>query len=351
MPQPEISLDKIYSYISDGLNPPTPDDYENAGFSRVTYDNVDAINIYLRQNATSSSLVSELQDMINTKCDSIELVFQQPSETYTNWSFYSDTSELTGEESKYLMLDITTDIGFVIACKNGGIDLYYISTDFVTGSGHVSYRVGRQDVQTQTWNECASCGYDALFPKYNSQFELTNFALSPDIVFQVHKFSSGYKERTLNNWGFGNAVDQTRDICGWSTIDFPENNGFGKAIPTTVPADVKEANYEMNVNNQFRMVGWLDINTRGEKQLILRLGDQVGPCVNDTIYYPVRDNLLYVEQDGSETPITAESKLQESCKTPVIHVMSGDFDASRPFVLKQYTDKYKSSLSASIEFN
>lgn len=266
------------------------------------------------------------------------LVSYEPDREKTDWTILSFTSELTGEETTRLYSgSADLDASFAISCSGGIFDRYYIDTGFVTGSGYVAYRFGDEPITYTTWAESPSSGYDILIPPSSDISFIEKFQYTPDVVFQLDKFDVGLIDGYLRNDGFSAMIDQTRQACGWSEYTFPPRNGWDKEYPTTPPEWAKESTYDVDAVDQFRLIAWIDQNSQGMDQLLVRLGDEIGPCEGPFL---ITDNRLFVIQDGKKIPVVAASKLSQTCKRPSIYALNGNFDINRPFILNEYISQF-----------
>jgi len=329
-----VAIKKIMNYADDNSNPvPTVVDYKDANVIGVETDNLRSLNIYI-ESLTSNDVDStaKIQEIVLSTNVSFE-----PDRVSTDWIKFSYTSELTGEEITQLSLSSSSlDASFVISCSDGMFESYHISTGFITGSGYVAYRFGNTPIVYDTWNECEDCGFDYLYPSSASISFIEKFLYTPDVIFRLDKFGGGLPEGNLGNYGFSAMIDQSREMCGWSENTFPKDNGWGKEYPTSPPEWAKESTYDTNVKDQFRLIAWIDENSQGEDQLLVRVGDQVGPCKGRSY---VSDDQLFVIQDNEKIPVVANSKIEQTCEKPSIYALNGQFDIHRPFLLNEYTKK------------
>ncbi len=224
---------------------------------------------------------------------------------------------------------------FFVYCKNNGEKGYYITTDFVTGSGYVRYRVGHNPIQTQTWSESSSTGFKTLTPPSFDINLLKQLYQNWDFLSQLDRYAVGIVDIGFTASGFPAAIDKTRADCGWSTDMFPPNNGWSTSYPDTPPVDAIEATYVPNSPSQFGLIAWRDTNPIGAKQLLVRLGQNKSLCKGSTY---ISDRLLYVLQDGKRVSAVSGMDFSLSCSSqlPVTFALQGDFDASKPFVLNAY---------------
>ena len=265
--------------------------------------------------------------------------------TMTSGSRYDGTRQTTlNVASSGAVLSINCDLGKKVR--------YYIYTDYPTGGGSVRYRIGSGSVVAQEWFESQAGAFWYLVPPTDDMAVVRSLYKNWDVVFEIQKSGSGVRTTSFNTAGFSAAIDQTRAECGWSLDDFPPANGWGKQYPTYPPADAREATYTPNVKQQFRLVAWKALNAVGQAQLMVRMGDETGPCVGDL---PMTDTLLYVTQDGRRVPALSGSRIRQSCRQPIIVALNGDFSTDRPFVLTAH-ESHSSSLEpgapiSSISFN
>lgn len=255
--------------------------------------------------------------------------------TKSAWYISRSTSSIDGKKTTKMFASSAGGANFEIYCVSDGTRGYAISTDFVTGSGLVRFRIGHNPVVTQTWTESPSSGFRYLYP---TSFDLTilqdmyqnwNFALELD------KFGSGIIDASMDISGFSAAIDNTRVDCGWSNEMFPPNNGWFNVYPDVPPVDAKEATYVPGSTQQFGLIGWRATNPNSKIQLMVRLGENKSLCAGSFL---ITDHLLYVEQDGRRVSAVSGTDFTLSCGSnlPATFALQGDFDPARPFTLKAY---------------
>lgn len=253
--------------------------------------------------------------------------------TASKWNISSSTSSLTGVKTTELILSSPSGGGadFHIYCTSEGEKGYYLTTDFITGSGRISYRIGDSPIVTEDWIE--SSNYKALIPRNIDMSLLDKLYKDWNVVFQIDKYNVGFVNVDMSNHGFSAAIDKSRSSCGWSTIDLPPDNGWGQEYPSLPPADAKEATYKPNSNNQFRLIAWKAPNSKGEPQLLIRIGDENGPCSGSLL---ITEDRLYIIQNNKKIPVMTGIYLRKSCSTPGIYALNGNFNVNEPFVLNSY---------------
>lgn len=255
----------------------------------------------------------------------------------SKWVVSSTTSSLTDIKTTEMVLSTPSGGGanLHIYCNSKGEKGYYITTDFITASGYVRYRIGDSNVTTEDWIE--SSNYKKLTPKNIDMSILDKLYKDWDVVFEVDKFGVGLVEINMSNHGFSAAIDKSRCDCNWSMSDLPPDNGWGQEYPSLPPADAIEASYKLNTNYQFRLIAWKATNYRGNQQLLVRLGDVNGPCSGSFL---ITEDRLYISQNNKKIPVMTGIYLRQSCSSPGIYSLNGNFDVNQPFVLNSYAPLY-----------
>mgnify|MGYP000922486081 CR=1 FL=1 len=262
--------------------------------------------------------------------------------TRTQWLISESTSSLDGVKTTKMLAPGLGGSNFVITCNSKGERAYYIETDFVTGSGAISYRVGHYPVATELWSESQSSGFRRLFPARFDTELLKKFYKSNEFILDVSKYTTGVVRSEPRMVGFPAAIDKTRASCGWSEQDFPPNNGWSAELPDVAALTAKKPTYLSGTspagsafNGQFGFVAWVAINSGNKPQLLVRVGEDKSLCKGSDV---VSDYSFYVEQAGRRVEASPGFDFSLKCSTnpPATLALQGDFDPSLPFVLKAY---------------
>ena len=267
--------------------------------------------------------------------------------TLSSWTVSSAMIAGTTNKLTTIMGKAGGDYGarFNLYCVSTGEKGYFISTDnYTLGSAYLKYRIGHNPVVTATpnWSLSASTGNDTLFaPSVDLTF-LKQMYQNWDFSAQVH-IGAGYVDAAMDLSGFSAMIDKTQADCGWLNVTFPPHNGWSNVYPDVPPASAKEAVYVAGALEQFGLIAWRAVNSSGVQQLLVQLGQNKALCVGGVL---IDDKRLYVEQDGKRASAMSGTDFQLSCKDqlPMTFALQGDFDASRPFVLRAYPH-HTSSLS------
>lgn len=272
-----------------------------------------------------------------TTTTTVPAVLSEPIDrTASQWMVTTTTSSVDGVKTTELLATGGGRFNFRIYCTSDGKKGYYAITDFVTGSGYFKYRIGHNPVVSQYWTESPAAGYSRLYPASFDMTLLAKMYQNWNFAVQLDRFNVGIIEDANNLTGMPATIDKTRDACGWSTDLFPPNNGWGNnPYPDVPPPDAIEATYVPGAPQQFGLIAWRATNPSNKKQLMVRVGQNKSLCLGGFL---ITDNRLYVEQDGKRVTATSGIDLKLSCpnQKPVTLALQGDFDASRPFVLRAY---------------
>ena len=261
--------------------------------------------------------------------------------TKTQWIISESTSSLDGVKTTKMVAPAFGS-NFVITCNSKGERSYYIETEFVTGSGAISYRVGHYPVATEIWSESQSSGFRRLFPARFDTELLKKFYKSNEFILDVNKYASGVVRSEPRMVGFPAAIDKTRASCGWSEQDFPSNNGWSADLPDMAALTAKTPTYlsgtspfGSSFNGQFSFVAWVAINSSNKPQLLIRFGEDKSLCKSGDV---VSQKSFYVEQAGRRVEASPGFEFSLKCSTnlPATLALQGDFDPSLPFVLKAH---------------
>lgn len=337
------AIKKINDYSVNQSNPtPTEADYKNAEVTGVSQENIEKINEHIIKGINLNT-TDRIQGLVNKIMDSISLVTVEPDRTNSEWTYIEFTSSLTQNKIGLLTLK-STNISptYRVRCSEG-FSSFHLKTDFITGNGLVQHRFGTDNVILEDWDESAENDFRVLFPPLSSKAKPEKFTKTSDIVFSISKFRGGRNNYTFENYGFYAMIEGTRDICGWTIDDYPINNRWGKAYPATPPNHAKESTYT-NHQDRFRMIAWIDQNTSGENQLLVRIGDQVEHCVVGN--KKIKDGRLYVLQDELKIPVLAASAIDQDCDKPGIYALQGQFDTNRQFILTQFDETGEQTISS-----
>ncbi|THJ32386.1 hypothetical protein E8K88_11835 [Lampropedia aestuarii] len=261
--------------------------------------------------------------------------------TKTQWTSFSFTSALDGKKTTVLTASNSGDIEFKISCSEGRRS-YYLTTDFITGSGKVAYRIGNNEIRNETWREAS--GYKLLVPSYANPNIYRQLYQNWNVVFEAHRYGGGMRTSTLRADGFPAMVDQTREVCGWSAEEFPVNNGAPTALPDEAPSFAVTPSYFENSIYQFGYEAWRQYKDDGKAVLLVRVGEDLNLCGTRSV---ISSKSFYVTQNGKEVTATPGFDLLLSCKTrtPFTLALQGDFDPSQPLILKTYPSPYSSTLN------
>ena len=259
--------------------------------------------------------------------------------TKTQWFVTTTTSAVDSVKTTTISAPSADGATFAVYCNSKGQKGYYIKTDFVTGSGSVAYRIGANPSKSEIWDESADAGYKLLTPRAYDVQVLKALYQNWDFVTRLDKFSTGSVEIGYPIRGFGAAIDKTRAECGWSTDDFPPDNGWGKPYVDVAPATAKEATYAPGSTQQFGLKAWLDKNVSGKTQLMIRVGENKALCAGTFV---ISGDRFYVEQSGSRVSAVPGTYFQLSCPSelPATFSLQGAFNPDAPFVLKAYPFHY-----------
>lgn len=255
--------------------------------------------------------------------------------TESKWNVTRSTSSIDGTKTTRLRAFGTAST-FNIYCTSKGEKGYYVSTEFVTGSDYFQYRIGHNPVETQSWREATAAeGFQFLTaPSFDINL-LKQLYQNWDFTTRQSRFGSGIVTLSYTTSGFGAAIDQTREDCGWSTDMFPPNNGWGSDYPDAPPENAVKPTYTGEPANRFGFVAWKATNSSGKPQLLVRVGVDKALCKGTFV---IDDRRLYVVQDGKRVSAVSGTDFRLSCETdlPATFALSGDFDASRPLTLQAY---------------
>lgn len=254
--------------------------------------------------------------------------------TQSKWAVATAVSPLTGLQTTTLSLSSADGATLRVTCSSDGTRTMNILTDFITGDGAVSYRIGHFPVQSETWSESSSAGFKVLTPGAFNITMLQRLNLTWDLVFQLSKFGTGRVNIGMSANGLSAAIDKTRIACNWPTDTFPSDNGWNRAYTNTPPSNATEATYTIGASEQFSLIAWRDINSRGQPQLLVRLAQDPTKCAGSFL---ISDRRLYVTQLGVRVAAISGTDFGLSCATQAAtFALTGDFDVSRPFVLEAY---------------
>lgn len=264
----------------------------------------------------------------------------------TQWLISESTSSLDGVKTTRMVAPALGGANFVITCTSKGDREYHIETDFVTGSGSLSFRVGHYPVMNEGWSESQSSGFRRLFPARFDTELLKKFYRSNEFVLDVSKFGVGAVRSEPRMIGFPAAIDKTRSACNWSEQDFPARNGWTADLPDQPSATARTPVYSTGsspagsaFSGQFGFVAWLSTNGSNKPQLLVRVGEDKSQCKGSDA---ISDHSFYVEQSGRRVEASPGFALSLRCSTnsPATLALQGDFDPSVPFVLKAYLFHY-----------
>jgi hypothetical protein len=252
--------------------------------------------------------------------------------TESEWHVFRFTSALNGQ--KYTTLSMSSlgndSLTFKITCIDNGTRFMSLDTNFVTGDGQVSYRVGHNNVVNKNWYETSS--YMSLLGIFDISL-LQDMYQNWDVVFQANKYLGGTVTSIMDSSGFPATIDETRLECGWTEEYFPIDNDWGLAIPTEPPLEAIEATYNESALEQFRLIAWRAMNKNNKTKLIVRLGDSQGPCEGRRF----GNDRLFVTQNGIKVSAVAGADFIMSCSNHAVFPLNGDFDPDEPFLLEAYS--------------
>ena len=234
---------------------------------------------------------------------------------------------------------------FYIQCRKGSAPVYFYSTPNVTTDGIIQYRVGTQLTKTEKWIEGSD--FRTLFSPIFDIGLIKSMYQNLELRFQWNRFSGGSVLDTLNLNGFPIAIDETRGFCGWDSVVFPVDNGWGQAMPNVPPLDARVAEFVDGSIKEYRTIAWKAKNASGKDQLLVRVGDRAGegPCAAGIggLVGTMGGDRFYVRQNGVIEPAVSGSNETYSCIHPRFMALQGKFDINQPFTLEIYSF-YSSSL-------
>ncbi len=227
----------------------------------------------------------------------------------------------------------TSQGAFNIICSAGENPRYYFDTNDITANGNVRYDIGFNFSKSEVWNEVPN-SYRTLIPLIidNSIYEKlykNNF-----FDFYWNKYLGATVKAGIDISGFPLIVDKTRDICGWDTSKFPPDNGWNTYLPIYPPSHAREAITVSGRTTHFRTIAWKAKNSKGEDQLLVRVGDYEGegPCNS---VFMIGDQ-FFARQNGKLIELKKGYATSISCRSPTIVALQGDYDINQPFTLEIY---------------
>jgi hypothetical protein len=296
----------------------------------------DVVGIYAASLIVNDGKVNSSAATVTITTSHPAVLSQAIDRTATAWYISSSTSAIDGKKTTSMFVGGASGANFHIYCSSDGTKGYYISTEYVTGSGFIRYRVGNNPVVTQAWNEAPSVGYRQLIPAAFDITLLQKMYQNWDFEAEIDRYGIGIVSAGFSRInGFAAAIEKTRADCGWSTTTFPPNNGWLAEYPDVPPADAIEATYSPSATQQFGLIAWRATNPTGSKQILVRLGVNKNLCKGSFV---IDDSRLYVLQNGRLVSAVSGTKFSLSCETdlPATFALQGDFDASQPLELKAY---------------
>lgn len=256
----------------------------------------------------------------------------------SRWVVDTSVSQLTGLPTTTLSLSSADGATLGVTCASDGSRRMIIMTDFITGDGSVSYRIGHFPLKSENWSEDSSGRFRLLTSNAFDIKILQHLFVTWDLVFQLSKFGTGRVNVGMSANGMSAAIDKTRSACNWSTEMFPPDNGWAKPYPSTPPSDAIEATYVTGASQQFSLTAWRDTNSRGQTQILVRLAQDPTKCAGSLL---ISDNRLYVTQSGIRVAAVSGTNFKLSCASEAATFsLTGDFDASKPLVLGAYPFHY-----------
>ena len=227
----------------------------------------------------------------------------------------------------------TSQGSFIINCSYGENPKYYFDTNSITDNGNVKYDIGFNFSKSEVWNE-VPYSYRLLTPQVidNSIYEkLYKYGF---LNFYWNKFQASTIKAGVEILGFPSIADQTRDICGWEESKLPLDNGWNTYLPMHPPSHAREAITVSGRTTYFRTIAWKAQNSRGDDQLLIRVGDYEGegPCNSAFLITDV----FFARQNGELIQLKKGYVSGISCRSPTIVALQGDYDINQPFTLEIY---------------
>lgn len=279
-----------------------------------------------KSNSTPSTVTVTARKASLSELPPAKLAVETSS--FLDWTVKTTVSPVTGVTS--VLLNASANEGlFVIQCDSTGAFTYTVQTTSITANGGIKIRVGLNPVISEPWSESSSDGFKRLYPPNPNVNLLKLLSKNWDLVYQYDAFSSGVKVAVSPISGLSSAIDKTRAICKWSTVDLPPQNGFGKSPSIIVPADAQEGVAATgHTGKPIRLIAWREINAFGNLQLVARIGDPT----NDP-NTSVGDKQFFVTQNGKTVSAVSGLDFTSKASEPTVISLNGDYDASRPLIL------------------
>lgn len=127
-----------------------------------------------------------------------------------DWEFSEGEDSISREPYAQAVLETFDRMDLVVRCREGEFDVF-VSTDFVTASGAVRYRIDDDPFRSETWSEAVS--FDALFYPGNARPLADRLTNADEMVFEARQFGGTLHETTFRVSGLENALPRVLAAC------------------------------------------------------------------------------------------------------------------------------------------
>lgn len=110
----------------------------------------------------------------------------------------------------------------LIECASGFSTFEFISAKPINSNGKMSYRIEDSKPINMVWINTSKNGFSSLTPKNNEYIKMLKaFYVSSEFHFSFLSTSNTKLESKFSTFGFKEAINNTRQECGWTVEDFP----------------------------------------------------------------------------------------------------------------------------------
>jgi hypothetical protein len=127
-----------------------------------------------------------------------------------DWEFSRGTDNISGRPWAHARNNSFDGMLLYVRCREGEFDVY-VTTDFITDSGAVRYRIDDNGHRSETWTE--STDFQALFYRGDSRAFARTLARSSRLIFEAREYVDGLHQATFHLEGLDIHLPEIESAC------------------------------------------------------------------------------------------------------------------------------------------